>query len=213
VALAATDAAKFSAGSIIAVDADYAGQTGFVGSPISGAYVRQALADVDYIRRVTFNVALVSQVTTSGLTLANPLPGGAPGVSSKLQAVTGFVDREGGAVCPRGQPGRTNLLSLSTTADFLRRGGNHDADGRQTQDRPGTRSVECSIAGAASRRQPGWRESSLLPELLTLGNGFGLDDSSKQACREHPLALFKTLAQTRAMSRATSATYYVRECR
>ena len=97
VALAATDAAKFSAGSIIAVDADYAGQTGFVGSPISGAYVRQALADVDYIRRVTFNVALVSQVTTSGLTLANPLPGGAPGVSSKLQAVTGFVDREGGS--------------------------------------------------------------------------------------------------------------------
>jgi hypothetical protein len=96
-ALAATDVAKFSVGSIIAVDADYNGQTGFVGSPISGAYVRQALSDVDYIRRVTFNVALVSQVTSSGLGLANPLPGGAPGVSSKLQAVTGFVDREGGS--------------------------------------------------------------------------------------------------------------------
>ena len=48
-------------GSIIAVDADYTGQTGFVGAPVSGAYVRQALTDVDYIRRVTFNVALVSQ--------------------------------------------------------------------------------------------------------------------------------------------------------
>jgi hypothetical protein len=75
---------------------DYTGQTGFVGSPVSGAYVRQALSDVDYIRRVTFNVALVSGVTSAGLTLVEPLPGGAPAAGSKLQAVTGFVDREGG---------------------------------------------------------------------------------------------------------------------
>jgi hypothetical protein len=97
VALASTDAAKFSAGSIIALDADYTGQTGFVGTPVSGAYVRTALTDVDYIRRVTFNVALVSQTGTTGLTLAGPLPGGAPAAGSKLQAVTGFVDREGGS--------------------------------------------------------------------------------------------------------------------
>ena len=96
IALAATDAAKFSAGSIVAVDADYTGQTGFVGTPVSGAYVRQALADIDYVRRVTFNLALVSQVTSTGLTLAEPLPGGAP-AGSKAQAVTGFVDREGGS--------------------------------------------------------------------------------------------------------------------
>jgi len=97
VALASTDAAKFAAGSIIALDVDYTGQTGFVGSPVSGAYVRTALTDVDYIRRVTFNVALVSQTGTTGLTLAGPLPGGAPAAGSKLQAVTGFVDREGGS--------------------------------------------------------------------------------------------------------------------
>ena len=97
VALAATDAATFSAGSIIALDADYTGQTGFVGAPVSGAYLRQALSDVNYIRRVTFNVALVSQVNSTGLTLAGPLPGGAPAAGSKLQAVTGFVDREGGS--------------------------------------------------------------------------------------------------------------------
>lgn len=96
VALAAVDAAKFTPGSIIALDADYTGQTGFVGSPVSGAYVRQALTDVNYIRRVTFNVALVSQVNSTGLTLAEPLPGGAPAAGAKLQAVTGFVDREGG---------------------------------------------------------------------------------------------------------------------
>lgn len=94
--LAAADAAKFSPGSIVAVDADYAGQTGFVGSPVSGAYVRQAISDIDYVRRVTFNVALVSQVTSTGLTLASPLIGGAPAAGAKLQAVTGFVDREGG---------------------------------------------------------------------------------------------------------------------
>jgi hypothetical protein len=97
VALASTDAARFTVGSIIALDADYTGQTGFVGAPVSGAYVRQALTDVDYIRRVTFNVALVTQVNSAGLTLAGPLPGGAPAAGAKLQAVTGFVDREGGS--------------------------------------------------------------------------------------------------------------------
>jgi hypothetical protein len=97
IALAATDAAKFSPGSIVALDVDYTGQTGFVGAPVAGAYVRQALTDVDYVRRVTFNVALVSQVNSAGLTLAEPLPGGAPAAGAKLQAVTGFVDREGGS--------------------------------------------------------------------------------------------------------------------
>jgi hypothetical protein len=97
IVLASADAATFSAGSIIALDADYTGQTGYVGAPISGAYVRSALTDVNYIRRVTFNVALFSAVTSTGLTLAEALPGGAPAVGSKLQAVTGFVDREGGS--------------------------------------------------------------------------------------------------------------------
>jgi hypothetical protein len=95
--LASSDAAKFTAGSIVAADVDYTGQTGYVGCPVAGAYVRQALTDVDYIRRVTFNVALVAQVTATGLTLAAPLPGGAPAAGAKLQAVTGFVDREGGS--------------------------------------------------------------------------------------------------------------------
>jgi hypothetical protein len=51
---------------------------------------------VDYIRRITFNVALVSAVTSSGLALAEPLPAGAPAAGAKLQAISGFVDREGG---------------------------------------------------------------------------------------------------------------------
>jgi len=95
--LVPTDAAKFTPGTIIALDADYTGQTGFVGAPISGAFVRQVLTDVDYIRRVTFNLALVTQVNSTGLTLAEPLPGGAPAAGTKLQAIAGFVDREGGS--------------------------------------------------------------------------------------------------------------------
>ncbi len=95
--MATADAAKFTAGAIIAVDVDYTGQTGYVGTPVAGAYVRQALTDVDYVRRITFNVALVSQATATGLTLAAPLPGGVPTASAKVQAVTGFVDREGGS--------------------------------------------------------------------------------------------------------------------
>ena len=97
IVLAASDAAKFTAGSIIAVDADYTGQTGYVGSPVAGAYLRQAVTDVDYIRRITFNVALISQVSATGLTLADPLPGGVPVAGAKVQSIAGFVDREGGS--------------------------------------------------------------------------------------------------------------------
>ena len=89
--------AGFTAGQAIAVDVDNTGQTGYIGSPVSGAYIRQAISDVDYIRRITFNVALISQVSASVLTLASPLPGGAPATSAKAQTVTGFVDREGGS--------------------------------------------------------------------------------------------------------------------
>jgi len=93
-----TDAAAgFTPGSMIAVDADYAGQTGYIGSPISGAYLRQPLADPDYIRRITFNVGLVLGVSSGCLILAKPLPGGPPASGAKVQAITAFVDREGGS--------------------------------------------------------------------------------------------------------------------
>ena len=95
--LSPTDLANFVPGSMIAVDADYAGQTGYVGTPISGAYVRQPLADPDYVRRITFNVGLVLGVSSGSLILAQPLPGGAPSAGAKVQAITGFSDREGGS--------------------------------------------------------------------------------------------------------------------
>jgi hypothetical protein len=95
--MAAVDAAKFTAGQLVTVDVDYTGQVGFVGSPVSGAYVKSALTDVDFVRRVTFNVALISVVSSTGLTLAEVLPGGAPAAGMKAQAALGFVDREGGS--------------------------------------------------------------------------------------------------------------------
>jgi hypothetical protein len=97
IALANNDAARFVPGSMIAIDYDYTGQTGFVGTGIAGGYLRKPLNDVDYVRRVTFNVGLVTEVNNGSLTLATALPGGAPIAGTKLQAITGFVDREGGS--------------------------------------------------------------------------------------------------------------------
>ncbi len=128
--LVAADAAKFTAGSKIAVDVDYTGQTGYVGTPIAGAYVRQPLTDVDYIRRVTINVALVSQVSSTGLTLAEPLPAGVPVAGAKnagdcrvrgsrrRKLLSGVV----GAVRDGGKPGRENLLPLPSAAKHDGRG-------------------------------------------------------------------------------------------
>jgi hypothetical protein len=91
-------AAQFAAGQMVAVDADYAAQTGYLGTGIAGACVGDASeigAAPDYIRRVTFNVAKVADVTATSLLLETPLPGGVP-AGAKAQKVIGFVDREGG---------------------------------------------------------------------------------------------------------------------
>lgn len=102
-ALSASDAAGFSAGSLVAVDLDYTGQTGYVGSAVSAAYVASAAAvgsDPDYLRRVSFNVARVASVSTGsvpGLQLAQPLIAGVPAAGMKVQPILGFVDREGGS--------------------------------------------------------------------------------------------------------------------
>jgi hypothetical protein len=60
--LGAGAVSAFPVGSLVAVDFDYEGQTGYVGAGISAAYVSSAAAvnsDANYIRRVTFNVGRV----------------------------------------------------------------------------------------------------------------------------------------------------------
>lgn len=97
IALEGQDSSRFSAGDVVVIDVDNDGRTGFIGTPIPAAFVRHKIEDVDYIRRVSFNVAVVSEVNADGITLATALPGGVPDSDAKMQLVKGFVDRESGS--------------------------------------------------------------------------------------------------------------------
>ena len=90
----------FDVGDLVACDLDYLQQTGYVGSGIAAAYVKNPLdvrQDANYVRRVTFNVGRVAQKTDTSLLLEQALPGGTPAAGAAIQKVTAFVDREGGA--------------------------------------------------------------------------------------------------------------------
>jgi hypothetical protein len=86
---------QFDVGDLVAVDVDYAGTTGWIGSGVSGAYVKAALTDIDYTRRVTLNVARIAAIGGGALQLESPLLAGAPTAAMKVSAVVGFCDREG----------------------------------------------------------------------------------------------------------------------
>jgi len=90
-----TGASGFAVGQVVAVDVDYAGGTGYVGSGVSGAYLRTAVTDVDYVRRVTLNVARIVGISGGAVSLDSPLIAGTPTSGMKVSAVTGFCDREG----------------------------------------------------------------------------------------------------------------------
>jgi len=95
----ATAAAGFAVGNLVAVDVDYSGQVGFVGSGVSGAYVRASAdvgGDVNYVRRVSLNVGRVVSIAGGVLTLGAPLLAGAPAAGMQVSRLAGFVDREGG---------------------------------------------------------------------------------------------------------------------
>ncbi len=86
----------FPVGSLVAVDQDYSsGMTGFVGSGVSGGFVKIPLTDVDYVRRITLNVGRVAAVDNGVLTLESPLLAGVPAAGMKVSAAMGFCDREG----------------------------------------------------------------------------------------------------------------------
>jgi hypothetical protein len=90
----------FAVGNLIAVDLDYQEQIGYVGSGISAAYVSNPLSvnnDANYIRRVTFNVGRVVEVTSTSVILGQPLLAGTPATGASAQVVAAFVDREGGS--------------------------------------------------------------------------------------------------------------------
>ena len=91
---------SFAVDDLLAVDTDYQQQTGYIGTGLSAACVRDpqdVLRDVNYVRRVTFNVGRVAGKTASSVLLAQPLLGGAPAPSAAAQKVVAFIDREGGS--------------------------------------------------------------------------------------------------------------------
>jgi len=99
-----------SAGDAVVVDEDYARATGWLGSGVPGTFLRNALVPgsaVDYVRRVSLNVARVVSVAATGgfaggpptlaVTLGAPLLAGVPSATAKLGVVLGFTDRLGGS--------------------------------------------------------------------------------------------------------------------
>ncbi len=89
--------ARFTAGDMVAVDRDYQNESGWIGDGISAAYVpagSTAPLDQDFIRRVTFGVSRVREITATSLKLSQALPAGLPSGPVKVQKVVGFVDRE-----------------------------------------------------------------------------------------------------------------------
>ncbi len=91
-------ATGFSVGNLVAVDLDYTGQLGYVGTGVSSAYVQSASAvggDVNYVRRVTLNVGIVTAISAGVLQLVSPLPAGVPGAGMQVSQLIGFCDREG----------------------------------------------------------------------------------------------------------------------
>ena len=89
----------FSPGDIVVVDVDFNNITGFIGSAVSGGYVRSAASigsDTDYVRQVSLNVARVTQSSNGTLTLSAPLLAGVPVPGMQVAKVQTFCDREGG---------------------------------------------------------------------------------------------------------------------
>ncbi len=90
---------KYNVGDMVAVDWDYTGATGYIGTGAPAAYLTTALDPAthkDYARRVTFNLSRVKSKTSNQLGLAQKLIGSAS-TGMGVQKVVAYVDREGGS--------------------------------------------------------------------------------------------------------------------
>ena len=97
IVLRPNDLTYYSVGDIIAVDVDYNGETGYLGSGAPGTYLAAPLAGgtyLDLVRRITFNVSRVCGKTANSLLLAEPLIA-VPTINMGVQKVIAFLDREG----------------------------------------------------------------------------------------------------------------------
>ncbi len=88
--------AAFAAGDLISVDVDHGLASGYVGTGVSGAFVKDpSKAGADYVRATSYNVSKVKEKTATSLVLERPLIGGAPLDGAKAQKVVAYADREG----------------------------------------------------------------------------------------------------------------------
>jgi hypothetical protein len=88
---------KYNVGDMVAVDFDYTGATGYIGSGVSAAYLSTALdpsVHKDYARRVTFNLSRVNSKTNNQIELSQRLLASAQ-TGMGVQKIVAFVDREG----------------------------------------------------------------------------------------------------------------------
>ena len=89
--------ACYNVGDLVAVDVDYTGETGYLGSGAPGGYLLSPLGGgpyLDYVRRITFNVSRVCDKSSTALLLAQPLLA-TPSAGMGVQKVVAFLDREG----------------------------------------------------------------------------------------------------------------------
>ena len=125
IVLGAGAVGAFDDGDILAVDADYQQQTGYVGAGIAAAYVNDPVdvnRDPNYVRRITFNLGRVGgengYISVAGTAVAGRNAAGRSGRAKNC----GFRGSRGRIVfsgmvrtlCIRRRIGREGLLFLST---------------------------------------------------------------------------------------------------
>ena len=164
-------AGTIQAGDMIAVDADYSGQTGYIGAGASAAYLATAISsgDLHWIRRMTLNVGRVTAVTASGLQLAEPLLAGVPAQGMQAQSIVALQDREGGTFfqewsglfCMHGRAGRCTVLLLSAPADD----GGTRGNSRCNHSAALAGSAEWPLCRSSRSRLHGWIAGVLLPHI------------------------------------------------
>jgi hypothetical protein len=97
--LPAGESARFAPGDLVVVDDDFQQQDGYVGLGNSAGYVsaeNEIRPGLDYVRRVSSNMARIAGIEGDNLLLETPLPAGDPPLSAALQKVIAIVEREGG---------------------------------------------------------------------------------------------------------------------
>ena len=154
-------------GDVVAVDVDYAGSTGFVGSGASGGYVKNAAAIGGRrgLRAAGFaeRGGAWWRWRDGVATLAGPLLAGAPAAGMKVSKVVAFCDREGGSFFAEwsglfvldGEGGDRVVFHYPSAAGDGGRGGNGGDADRAAGTASAAGAISC-VAGAGWETMGSW---------------------------------------------------------